>query len=171
MVKLAKLTKGVAAAISDEMTDAKFGERKKKYQQDIDDYVSELIQKHIPVELRKALLRYSDYIKTMPIVQVRDAARSKSSMKTIETGEFFPYYLPIKIDEDEYKKLMAMDQERWDYYSTAETYKVKLEKLINKLGTPEAIIQTIPESKKYVECFFPSTANMLESLDELAKKA
>lgn len=171
MAKIEKVTKGIASAISDEMTDAKFGERKKKYQQDIDDYVSELIQKHIPVELRKALLRYREYIKTMPIVQVRDAAHSKSSMKTIMTGEFFPYYLPIKIDEDEYKKLMAMDQERWDYHSTAEKYKEELESLINRLETPEAIIQAIPESRKYVECFFPSTANMLESLDSLAKKA
>ena len=171
MAKLVKVTKGIAAAISDEMGDAKFGERKKKYQNDIDDYVSELIQKHIPVELRKALLRYRDFIKTMPLVQVRDAARPKSSTKTIMTGEFFPYYLPIKIDEDEYKKLIAMDQERWDYHTKAERYKEELESLINKLETPEAIIQAIPESKKYVESYYPSTANMLESLDELAKQA
>ncbi len=171
MAKLEKVTKGIADAISDEMTDAKFSERKKKYQNDIDDYVSELIQKHIPVELRKALLRYRDYIKTMPIVQVRDAAHSKSSTKTIMTGGFFPYYMPITIDEDEYKKLMAMDRERWDYFSTAEKYKTELEELINKLQTPEAIIQAIPESKKFVECYFPTTANILESLDSLAKKA
>lgn len=171
MAKITKVTKGIAAAISDDMTEAKFGERNKRYQQDIDDYVSELIQRHIPVELRKALLRYREYIKTMPLVQVRDAARSKSSMKTIMTGEFFPYYLPITIAEDEYKTIMAMDQTRWDYHSNASKYREELEALIIKLETPEAIIQAIPESKKYVECFFPSTANMLESLDSLAQKA
>ena len=171
MAKLEKVTKGIADAISDTMGDAKFGERKKKYQQDIDDYVSELIQKHIPVELRKALIRYHEYIKTMPLVQVRDAAHSKSSTKTVMTGAFFPYYMPITIDEDEYKKLMAMDRERWDYFSTVEKYKEKLEELINKLQTPEAIIQAIPESKPFVEKYFPTTENLLESLDKLAKKA
>ena len=66
MAKITKVTKAIAAAISDDMTEAKFGERKKRYQQDIDDYVSELIQRHIPVELRKALLRYREYQNIAP---------------------------------------------------------------------------------------------------------
>lgn len=171
MAKIERVTKGIANAISDDMTEAKFGERKKKDQHDIDNYVCELIERHIPVELRETFIRYQEFIKTTPIVQVRDAAHSKSSVKTIMTGDYFPNYMPIKITEEEYKIIMAMDKARWDYISTAEKYKDDLERFINKLSTPEAIIQAIPESKEIVERYFPTTENLLESLNTLAKKA
>lgn len=171
MVKIKKVTKTIAEAISTEMTEAKFGGRKKKYQHDVDDYVLELIQRYIPADLRSTFKLYDSYIKKTSLIQFSKKGENKKPPKTICCGIFVPYYQPIEISEADYNVLLDLDGAKWDYYTCATTYKEKLEKLIYDLTFPEAIVQKIPYSKEYVAKYFPTIENELENIEKLAEKA
>lgn len=166
-----KVAKHIAQAISEQMTEAKFNPRKEKYQKDIDDYVDTLILRYVPVELRKALYRYADFVKTTSIIQFSNVAEPKSHPRTIVSNEMFPFYLPIPIPDEAFKKLVELDSAKWAHIGASVEYQRKLRDVIYKLGTPEAIVKAIPESKDYVAKFYPSIENELASLNTLAEKA